>query len=340
MPRREHRRWAGLVAAVATTAACVHQGPPPVGVRALQANLVFSAAPPPPAPPAIAPVAPLTPSTGPTDISVDLGPINDQPVYKLRPALPPPAVCPTAAQNAFPAEEATANSRGTPAAGTYRWKRSGTYQLNLAPGATLSTTGFEGRLIRNVQSQAADGSQYTFETVQPDLRGDTVITGWQVKTAALSATPQELTVQAPNIGDPERGLALKSQTVVGPDGKTKHQYTFTPAVLFVPLPVQPGESFQGVGVDPSSGETLTVDGAVDRHERIDACGEIVDGWQINTNETFSGSESQPATYNYLVATQLGTMIIGEHIDTTTADGHFVLDYTVGQTTPDPLPAGR
>ena len=66
-------------------------------------------------------------------------------------------------------------------------------------------------------------------------------------------------------------------------------------------------------------------------------GEIVDGWQVNTTETFSGATNQPATYNYLVATQLGAMIIGEHIDASTADGHSVVDYTIGQTKPDPLP---
>ena len=114
---------------------------------------------------------------------------------------------------------------------------------------------------------------------------------------------------------------------------------FDPGVLFVPLPVQPGASFQGVGVDPASGETLEVDGSVDRHERVDACGEILDGWRVTTRETFSGAQSQPATYNFIVATELGAMIIGEHLDTTTTDGHFVLDYTLGQTHPDPLPAG-
>jgi len=188
-----------------------------------------------------------------------------------------------------------------------------------------------------VQQVASDGTEFTYETVQPDLRGNAVVSAWQVKTAALSATPQELSVSGPNIGDPERGLALKSQTVTGTDGKVQHQYVFNPGVLFVPLPIQAGESFQGVGVDPASGETLTISGNVDRHQRVDACGEVIDGWQVNTTETFSGAKSQPATYNYLVATQLGAMIVGEHIDTTTAEGHFVLDYSVGQLKPDPLP---
>jgi hypothetical protein len=317
--------------------ACVHQGPPPVGLRALQANLVFSTTPPPPPPPALAPVAPLSPGSGPTTYALDLGG-QGQPIYKLRPPLPTAAPCPTAT-HPYPAEEATSNSSSLPVTGSYRWKRSGTYQLNLAPNITLPTSGFETRLVRNVEKVASDGSEYRFETVQPDLRGSMVVSRWQVKTAALSATPQELAVTAPNIGDPERGLALLSQTLVGTDGKVQHQYTFNPGVLFVPLPIQAGEQFQGVGVDPASGETLTVNGAIDRHQRVDACGEVLDGWQVNTSETFSGATSQPATYNYIVAPQLGAVIIGEHLDTTTADGHFVLDYTVGQVRPDPLPAG-
>jgi hypothetical protein len=325
-----------MLALLLLAGACVRQGPPPVGVRALQANLVFSTAPAPPTPPTVAPPAPAAPP-GDTFINVDLGPINDQPVYKLRPALPASPPCPAAGPNAYPAQEATINAKGMPAAGTYRWKRAGMYALAIAPNQPITLGGFESRLIRSVQSQASDGSQYSFETVQPDLRGSTVVSLWQVKTAALSATPQELSVSAPNIGDPERGLALMSQTVTGTDGKVQHTYTFNPGVLFAPLPIQAGESFQGVGVDPSSGETLTINGSVDRHQRIDACGEIVDGWQINTTETFSGATNQPATYNYLVATQLGAMIVAEHVDASTAEGHIVIDYTIGQTQPDPLP---
>jgi hypothetical protein len=330
------RGFVVIGAAVGLAGACVRQGPPPVGVRALQANLVFSTTPAPPAPPTVAPPVPSGPP-GDQFITVDLGPINDQPIYKLRPALGTPAACPAAGPNAYPAEEATLNAKGLPAMGSYRWKRTGTYALAIAPDQALPLGGFESRLIRNVASQASDGSIYTFETVQPSLQGSPVVSEWQVKTAALSTTPQELTVTAPNIGDPERGLALKSQTVTGSDGKIQHQYVFNPGVLFAPLPIQAGETFQGVGVDPSSGETLSINGSVDRHQRVDACGEIVDGWQINTTETFSGSNNQPATYNYLVATQLGTIIIGEHIDASTADGHFVVDYTIGQTKPDPLP---
>ena len=338
MPRRDGATRVGLAAVVALAgASCVHQGPPPVGLRAFQANLVFSTAPLPPPPPAVAPVPPAAPLQGPTTYSLDASAL-DQPAYKLRPPLPSAAPCPSNA-NGYPSVEASSNSTGLPPAGSYRWKRSGTYQLSLAPNVTLPTSGFETRLVRKVTKVAADGSEYTFETVQPDLRGNTVISDWQVKTSALSTTPQELTVTAPNIGDPERGLALKKQTVLGTDGKVQHEYTFNPGVLFVPLPVAAGTQFQGVGVDPASGETLTINGAVDRHQRVDACGAVLDGWQINASETFSGAQSQPATYNYVVATQLGAMIIAEHIDTTTPEGHFVLDYTIGQVDPSPLPAG-
>src|SRR5437588_4373885 len=111
---------------VGTGAACVRQGPPPVGVRALQANLVFSTAPAPPTPPTVAPPVPTAPP-GDIFLSESLGAINDQPVYKLRPALPAPQACPAAGPNAYPAEEAGINAKGMPAIGTYRSKRSGTY---------------------------------------------------------------------------------------------------------------------------------------------------------------------------------------------------------------------
>jgi len=151
--RRSRLLVVGMLALV--TSGCVRLGPPPVGVRALQANLVFSVAPPPPTPPTIAPPVPTAAAPG-SVFTFDAGPIRDQPVYKLRPALPEITPCPLAGPNSYPAEEATTNAKGMPTAGSYRWKRAGTYALAIAPNLPITLSGFEPRLVRK---RAAGGQR-------------------------------------------------------------------------------------------------------------------------------------------------------------------------------------
>src|SRR5207302_8644337 len=116
-------------------------------------------------------------------LTAPLAPIASTPLPALEPAHV--SDCPTAAISDFPKEAATRNVAvdRRPAAGTYRWKRTG------------AVSGVENREIRNVteEAPATDAvtgdpiAQFTFDTVQTDIRTGAIVTRtWHVKTGGES----------------------------------------------------------------------------------------------------------------------------------------------------------
>jgi hypothetical protein len=209
------------------------------------------------------------------------------------------------------------------------------------PGVKLPVAGFEQRLVRNV-TKVSD-TEYTFETVQPELGSDvTTISTFKVKTGAVSKTvqppvePPDLThptapvplpltppgstpplpkapvPQTISAGDPERGISLVKLQRVDAAGNSS-ELNFTPGVLYLPLEIVPGEEFKAVGIDTRTGSVLQNQGKVVKRERVDACGDVVDGWVVEATQTFSGTAqtAPPRTYRYIVAPQLGGIIISE-----------------------------
>jgi hypothetical protein len=284
----------------------------------------------------------------------------------------PRSPCPPAALTAFPAQEAGLNALGNPVEGQYRWKREGTQTLATLPGIKLPVSGFEQRLIRNVKKISE--TEFTFETVQPELSGGvTTISTFKVKTDGVSktvnapvsppdvthpTTPVPIGVTPPTpmptlpkppipesarAGDPDGGVVLTKLQRVDAHGNSS-ELTFSPGVMYLPLPIAPGEQFNSVGIDPRSGSVLQHQARVIRRQRVDACGEIVDGWLIEATQTFSGaaatatSTSPSRTYNYIVAPQLGGIIISEAVHVASPDGTSDITFSLGQLRPSALPA--
>jgi len=110
-------------------------------------------------------------------------------------------------------------------------------------------------------------------------------------------------------------------------------------VLYLPLDIVPGEEFNAVGIDPRTGSVLQHQAKVVNRERVDACGEIVDGWVVESTQTFSGTASAapPRTYRYIIAPQFGGLIISEEIRTATAQGTTDVTLSLAQVKPAPLP---
>jgi hypothetical protein len=118
------------------------------------------------------------------------------------------------------------------------------------------------------------------------------------------------------------------------------ELSFSPAVLYLPLDVVPGDSFNAVGIDPRSGSVLQNQAKVVKRERVDACGDVVDGWVVESTQTFSGSAqtAPPRTYRYIIAPQLGGIIVSEEIHTANPQGTTDVTLSLGQLKPAPLPA--
>jgi hypothetical protein len=289
---------------------------------------------------------------------------------RVTPLAPPKSICPPAALTAFPAKEAGQTVEGLPVEGQYRWKRQGSQTVANLPGVKLPVGGFEQRLVRNVVK--VSDTEYTFETVQPELGSNvTTISTFKVKIGAVSRTvtppvsPPDLTKptlpvpppsavpivppslpelpKAPvpgsvSVGDPERGISLVKLQRVDAAGNSS-ELTFSPAVLYLPLDIVPGEEFNAVGIDPRSGSVLQNQAKVVKRERVDACGEVVDGWVVESTQTFSGAgqAAPPRTYRYLIAPQLGGIIISEEIHTATPQGTTDVTLSLAQVKPAPLP---
>jgi len=296
------------------------------------------------------------------------GPNSPKPrLPRLTPLNPPRTSCPPAALTAFPAKEAGQTVEGTPAEGQYRWKRAGEQTVATLPGIKLPVGGFEQRLVRNVKKISE--TEFTFETVQPELGSEiTTISTFKVKIGAVSKTvsppveppdvtkptsPVPLPFQPPappvtvpkpsvpgtvSVGDPERGISLMKLQRVDKAGNIS-ELTFTPAVLYLPLDVVPGEEFNAVGIDSRTGSVLQHRAKVVKRDRVDACGEVVDGWVIESTQTFtSGAQSTPPrSYRYIVAPQLGGIIISEELHVNTGAGTTDVTLSLAQLNPAPLP---
>ena len=373
MPRSPRSRLLSVVVAVgALTAGCAQPDPPGVGVQKLAADIVFGVKPPPPD----APPANTTPGydgfVGDATTYVPVGPSRSAPTPSFpapraprpstrnprpTPLNPAKSACPPAALNAFPAAEAGLTVTGMPAEGQYRWKRNGTQTMATLPGVPIPISGFEQRLVREVKK--VSDTEYTFQTVQPELgTGVTVLQTFKVKTGAVSrgveppvqTIPLERPSQLPDevpfpsnpsvpsrvVGDPERGISLMRIERIDAQGNTS-ALNFTPAVLYLPLPIVPGESFESVGIDSRTGQVLQHQAQVVRRERVDACGEIVDGWAVEATQTFSGQGTAARSYRYIMAPQMGGLTISEQVKVTAPEGTLDVTFSLGQTKPTPLP---
>ncbi len=286
---------------------------------------------------------------------------------RVTPLAPPKSTCPPAALTAFPAKEAGQAIEGVPTVGQYRWKRTGTQTVATLPNVKLPVSGFEQRLVRNVVQVSP--TEFTFETVQPELGTNiTTISTFKVKIGAVSRTvtppvqppdltrptsPVPLPITPPgsqptlpkppipgsvSVGDPERGISLVKLQRVDQAGNTS-ELTFSPGVLYLPLDVVPGEEFNAVGIDPRTGSVLQHQAKVTKRDRVDACGEVVDGWVIESTQTFSGpgQTAPPRTYKYMIAPQLGGLIISEEIHTSSPQGTTDVVLSLAQVKPVPLP---
>jgi hypothetical protein len=318
-----------LVVAVTVLGGCARSETAGLHVKGYAANLVFSANPRPPVQP-----PGMSGPTAPVPITIDLptAVFNDRPF--TGPPLAPRPVCAQAKPGAGALEPATpvAPAGRRPEVGAYRWKRSGTQGISATNGggaAKVDLTGFERRVVRDVREVSGDGT-FAYQTVKPDLGGATYVTTWQVKPEALQERVSELDV-AFSVGDPERGLSIKAIDSFDASNQMTGSFRPTTGLLVLPLPVVPGEQFTSVAVDPQTFQAAEFQAQVVSRDRVDACGDYVEGWRVSGTLTFSGAP--PEQYDILVAPQLGTLVISEHVVTQNVIGPLDVTTTLGQLHP-------
>jgi hypothetical protein len=351
------------VLALVAAGGCVSRPRPGLAVRALQSDIVFGFRP--PAPVAIPPTADITP-----EASVETAPpVPEQPTTGVFEGHPVPTVpspkqtlCPAAAEDAFPAQAATFDVSAPPQSGRYRWKE--TVEQPLGNGKTITTLSFFNHDIIHVSPVTVSPNPasglpgavvgtptnpvrtftYDDEIHNPD--GSTTTTTYQVKQnqVQINQTLQVGTnIQA---GPPDRGVAIVKVVTASADGKVLSTFAPTSPVLLLPLDVVAPGSFNSTGVAPD-GSTLSVNGQVTKRARVDACGTIIDGWEVVSQQVFTPSDpsQEASTVNdtYYVGTQIGGLLTYESkslpAQLQTASSPTVID-SIGQLHPDPIPTGK
>ena len=344
---RRSRELISLLLVMVTAAACVSPNDPGVAVENIEADLVFGIEEAPEA------VLPANTNPGPIpdgslDTAFDMSRFRNPAADRLPPLGASDAVdpCPAAPPTAAAEVPAEASISGPVREGVYVWQREGSQITPNPTGGepvTQKISGFEKRIIRNVQpyDDPFDPDAYTFEMVQtlvdrPVLQVRTFLvkplSSGQLAPDAGSTSP----VDEPTITEPEAGISLIKVEEETENGEGLGTFEPATGLLMLGLPVAPSLAFQSQAIDPKSGQAIAQDGVVRGRARIDACGDLVDGWRVETNQTRSDVAGQVA-YNFVIATQYGGVPILEEVSTVNADGiETNVIFTLGQLHPDPL----
>lgn len=329
-------RMSALVLALATGAAgCVEPDPPSVAIAKKKASLVFGVT-------VNEPVKPVTESFPPLAELVDLDISELEFEFDELPPLvapaPPAERCPKAAITAVADSIATNNVSGPPLVGAYDWVRGGFMQ---AGTTQIPFTGFERRAVGDYTKLSETVHQYKFRyrvPGSPQLIEDTYkvrTNGAVIGTTDIGNAPMPVT--GPRVGETDRGVQLVQRRVIDNKGAVVSEFSPASPLLVMPLPASPNEEWTSVAVDTKSGQTIVHRGKTIGTKRVDACGEVVDGWAIESTQTFSsGQGSSEVRYDYVIAPQYGATFLSERFAQTVPGGSVDISYTIGQVRPSPV----
>jgi len=353
---------AALVALVALgSSACVKQDDPGVGLVKFDSSAVFG----------------ITPDEKPAVPDFQI----PEEIFDLPDVTPPKRAiddlvdgpCPAAKLTAFPKKSATVRVSDLPPEGVYKWKRNILQVKNATttpPSMKNLAFALEGRAIRRVTPEG--DHQFSFEMLAPDpfIPGDTVITKFRVNTndqlivdrgvAARTIGELNITGTDVRVANPADapGIFILGIEVQDSDGARVSSFSPVQPMLIAPLEggiLRSGQEFQSVGIDATTGTAIVNQGVTGRTSRIDACGEIVEGYAISLHQVLTsdvdqddpvGSALNVATrqetreISYTFATQYGALPIAEslslgdvNVDPIAAIGKWEL----GGLTPTALP---
>jgi hypothetical protein len=232
-----------------------------------------------------------------------------------------------------------------PTEGLSRWKQAGSQTFPNV--GEFPVQGFERRTVEDVELLRGTPEapiEHTYRTTQIDFLSRNILeSGFRVRTdgRTVRGNAAELLIdESVAAGEPDRGVVLESLDELDPEtGDVLSSSRFSPPVLYLPLQVFPGEQYQSVGIDTRTGATLQHTAKVVERTRVDACGDVVDGWLVEARQVFSGPDGPSSReYTYIVATQRGGVLISEAYaqEIPGVTGVDVV-LSLGQLEPSPLP---
>jgi len=282
------------------------------------------------------PLALLLSACGPTvplglvmrQVSVDIGGAQPPPVaapaqvaqaFPTNPLLPLPlasplpelpaslapslSLCPKAGQFAVPELAADPTIEALPAAASYVYQQKG--------------KGSNGGAI----PLSLDYPPFGLRKVQPGTQGQGYDFAVTEQNPFIHTTTFKLIKPSNSSGVQQAGLYIDSlqwkQDLLFGD------LTFKPLqpVLFLQLPVQQNAQYASAGTDPVHHASMTLQGQVTGKKRVDACGSLIDTWEVNVTEHIvAGAKEIELTATYDIATQYGGISVGDHVTMSAVNG--------------------
>lgn len=350
------------------TSACVKPDAPSVGMSKVEASLVFGVTDvPQPIPTPIEQVeaqfvaAPVEAAVVAPQRSTVAAPEPAPEFEFAKPSIPRfTPQTPTARREECPEAPITAAAElapqprvtGDPRPGSSKWRLQVSTTVKNADGTTEkrdSTEISNPRVIRNFVKKSADITEFQ-EVVRfgEEIR----VTTYEVnnRPITVNATDGVGNVTAPTVGEPERGITLIREDLQNVQtGQNVKSFVPTTGLLMLPLPVVSGDTFSSTAVDPRTGETRTHSAKVLERQRIDACGDLVDGWGVDyeRRQSTGGATTLPQaaapnsilSFRAVWATQYGGVPIQDNLLLKAGQCEVCpleLKQRLGQLNPDPL----
>jgi hypothetical protein len=309
--RTPHVARATLLVAALSLSGCGPSAPFEVAVRAVPADVAYGAQSQ-PAPPVVAAVPQVALAPGAPPLIYGAPPPAPATTFAPAPTPTPAPACPAAPVDAVAAVAADPSATVPPAAATYLWREQGTYRLGGGP--SLPFTPQLTHTVGNVTAPDAAGS-YTFD-VTTSSGG---LTGLQEVTYSYQVVPPPGGTNVQGVSTSQAaGLYLAGMDVKQSGLATARVARFAPPLLLMQFPGTDLPTWSTTATDTASHDTITLSAAVTRHVAVDACGTVVDAWEVHATGSLVGP-NQKLTFKdmtYDVATQFGGLIVAEHTEVT------------------------
>jgi len=231
-----------------------------------------------------------------------------------------PAACPVAnLLTTFPEKAATPDLQGTPAAGVYPFRNAGGYQPDTSTSGGI--VAFPDGSTRTVSAPVSTAPGiFTFDVT--NTAGGRQ--GRSRVTTSFEVVPQNITQGTPGGQTVTQAAGIFITAISGqPADAPYFSFMPKPMITYLNLPVSFGISWDTSGTDPVSGLTLKLHGAIDDSVKgsnkgrrvVDACGVLVDTWEVVASGTLVGpTENLAIGESYDIATQYGGMTFAEIFD--------------------------
>lgn len=308
-----HRRLRVALAFVALClAACGPTPPFQLAVRAVPGDVIYGSQSQ-PTPHAVTAAGPAALPPGAPPLIYGSAPPPPAITFAPSPTATPAPSCPTAPPDAVPALEADASATVPPVAGRMAWHEKGTYQLGGGPALPFSPQ--LTHTVTNVTAADPTTGTYSFDVV--DSAGG--LDGLQTVTYSYQVIPppQGTTDIQGESTSQASGLYLTGVDVQQSPLPQPRVARFTPPVQLLQFPATGLPSWSTGGHDSESQDTITLNAVVNGHVSVDACGALIDAWEVHATGSLVGpNQNLSLDLTYDVATQFGGMIVGERTSIT------------------------